>query len=140
MDDNELNVFKTLFNNSIFWFVFLVEMGLTHFMLFLGKTTFGHTVLGMTKLTLIQYIVCWLLALLSLPVAVLAKKVVPIKPFQSLLVKLDLEPAMPRQGYITGLYEKAKNIIMRKNEQDRTSDNLMKLSAEKKSAVYTAYS
>jgi magnesium-transporting ATPase (P-type) len=53
VDDNELNVFKTLFNNPIFWLVFLVEMGLTHFMLFLGKTKFGHTVLGMTELTLL---------------------------------------------------------------------------------------
>lgn len=53
VDDNELNPFKTLFNNPIFWVVFIVEMGVTHGMLFLGRTGFGTAVLGVTELTLV---------------------------------------------------------------------------------------
>jgi hypothetical protein len=67
IDDNELNIFKTLFNNYIFWIVFIFEMALTHGMLFLGQTPFGRAVLGVTELTWAQYIVCWVLALLSIP-------------------------------------------------------------------------
>jgi Ca2+ transporting ATPase len=81
VNDNEVNVFKTLFNNYIFWLVFLIEMAVTHGMLFLGQTKFGTAVLGVTKLTMVQYIVCWALALLALPLAVLAKKAIPITPF-----------------------------------------------------------
>lgn len=92
IDDLEFNVFKTLFNNSIFWLVFLAEMGLTHFMLFLGTSEFGTAILGVTELTVVQYIICWVLALLSLPLNVLCKKVIPIKPFEDMLPKVDLEP------------------------------------------------
>lgn len=95
IDDNEINVFKTLFNNSMFWLVFLLEMGLTHFMLFLGKGdfgSFGPTILGVTEISIIEYIICWVLALLSIPLNILSKKVIPIKPFQDLCDKFDLEP------------------------------------------------
>ena len=88
----ELNVFKTLFNNFIFWVVFLAEMALTHGMLFLGQTPFGTAVLGVTPLTGTQYGICWALAILTLPLAILAKKVIPIDPFKKLMERLDLEP------------------------------------------------
>jgi hypothetical protein len=44
-------VLKTLFNNPIFWVVFIIEMAVTHGMLFLAKTKFGTAVLGVTPLT-----------------------------------------------------------------------------------------
>ena len=92
IDDKELNVFKTIFNNAIFWLVLLAEMGLTHFMLFLGKSNFGTAILGVTEMTLVQYIICWVLALLSLPLNIVAKKFIPMKKFEDLNEKVNLEP------------------------------------------------
>ena len=51
IDEKETNVVRTLFNNYIFWIVFIIEMGVTHGMLFFGKSKFGTAVLGVTKLT-----------------------------------------------------------------------------------------
>lgn len=82
---------KSLFNNWIFWIVVLVEMGITHGMLYLGETNFGNAVLGVTKLTGNQYLICWGLALLSLPLAFVSKKI-PEKKFESFLNYFDLEP------------------------------------------------
>ena len=91
VDETEANAFKTLFNNLIFWFVVAAEMGVTHFMLLLGKTNFGTAVLGLTTMTWVQYSVCWLCGLLSFPLFVLTKKAIPMKPFESLMLKADLE-------------------------------------------------
>lgn len=110
IDDNEINVFKNLFNNYIFWLVFIIEMALTHGMLFLGQTPFGRAVLGVTELTWLQYIVCWVFALLTIPLSILTKKSIPIEPFQKLTNKIDLEPKdkIPRQGFVKNFFLKIK--------------------------------
>jgi len=47
--------------------------------------------LGMTSLTLNQKIVCYSLAVGTLLVNILARKVVPLKPFEKLAEKLKLD-------------------------------------------------
>lgn len=78
-DNNPLAFLDTLFNNPIFWVVFAIEMAVTHGMLFLGQTNFGTAVLGVTKLTGVQYTVCWVLAALTIPLSIVSKKFIPIK-------------------------------------------------------------
>lgn len=91
VEEGQWNVCLTLFNNGIFWVVFFAEMAVTHLMLFFGKTELGTKVLGVTRLTLMQYCVCWGLAVLSMPLFILTQKKFPMKPFQTLLQKFDLE-------------------------------------------------
>lgn len=94
IDDNELNPFRTLFNNTIFWIVFGVEMGVTHFMLFLARSSLGTAVLGMTTISLTQYIIAVFLGALSIPLFALTKKVIPMGPFEKLSRRIDLEQEM----------------------------------------------
>lgn len=122
VNDNEVNVLKTLFNNPIFWFVLLVEMAVTHGMLFLGKTKFGTAVLGVTSLTGWQYAICWILALLTIPLAILTKKVIPIKPFVRLMARVDLEPTLPWVSYVMKFYHSLIAIVVKSNvEVERPS-------------------
>lgn len=70
-------------------------MAITHLMLFVGETELGTMVLGVTKLTWLQYGISWGLALLSLPLFILTQAKVPMAPFQNLLEAFDLESASP---------------------------------------------
>jgi len=85
------NVFPTLFNNWIFWVVFAAEMAVTHLMLVAGRTELGSKVLGVTELTPVQYIVCWACALPSLPLFILTQTKLPLKVFETILQKMNLE-------------------------------------------------
>ena len=49
---DEINVFKTLFNNKYFWVIFLFEMGLQHLMLMAGNTKLGGSIFGTAPLTI----------------------------------------------------------------------------------------
>lgn len=85
VEEGQWNMFLTLFNNGIFWIVFLIEMALTHLMLFFGKTNMGNKVLGITELNLVEYLICWGIALLSFPLFGLTQTKIPMKPFQNLM-------------------------------------------------------
>lgn len=98
-DENEINAFKTLHNNLIFWLVIAGEITLTHFMMLFGDTEFGSAILGVTKLTWIQYMTAWTLGALSLPMMIVAKKI-PVKPFEKLMLKFDLEKENPDGGIL----------------------------------------
>lgn len=115
LGDTEVNPCPTLCNNFIFWVVFLLEMAVTHGMLFLGESSFGTAVLGVTALSWAQYGVCWGLAILSLPLAILAKKTIPIGPFTKLAGTFDLEPPIPKPGYVTALFLSASAGLRRQN-------------------------
>lgn len=53
--------------------------------------------------------------MLSIPLAILTKKVIPIKPFVRLMEAMDLEPSIPKQGFVTKLFNKVKAIIVKSN-------------------------
>ena len=93
VDEAEFLMFRpqTLCSNFIFWAVFAAEMAVTHLMLLLGKTHFGTAVLGLTTMTWLQYGVCWFCGLLSFALFIVAKTAIPMKPFESLMLKVDLE-------------------------------------------------
>jgi len=98
-DEKEINAFKTLHNNLIFWLVIAGEIGLTHFMLLFGDTDFGSAILGVSKMTWLQYLTAWVLGAFSLPMMIVAKKL-PIGPFEKLMAKFDLEKENPDGGIL----------------------------------------
>ena len=101
---------STFCNNMIFWLVVIIEMGITHGMLYLGQTPFGNAVLGVTELTMNQYIICWALALVSMPLAFLSKKI-PADNFKKVLTSMDLEPVLPRSGFVMGFVGKFTSLF-----------------------------
>lgn len=116
VDDKEINVFATLFNNAIFWVVLAAELAVTHLMLGLGHTNFGTAVLGVTTLSPVQYILCWVLAALTLPLFILSKSI-SMQPFQKLMMNFDLEREVEGQ---VAAFEKAKQML--KNSTARLED------------------
>lgn len=84
-------MFKPILNNGIFWLVFILEMAITHLMLFVGESDLGTKVLGVTTLNVVEYSICWVLAILSIPLFIVTQLKLPLKPFETLVQKLDLE-------------------------------------------------
>lgn len=138
VDDDEINVFKTLGNNSIFWLVFGGEMAMTHVMIMAGKSNFGQAVLGVTTLSLVQYIVAWVLGALSLPLFVLTKKVVPMAPFQKLMVKFDLEQDAPGADAIQAMKDKWGKVMPPQSELDDDQDGKKKATNDRARAEQAA--
>lgn len=115
LDETEINVFKTLCNNLIFWVVFAVEMLLQHLMLYLATTTMGSAILGMTPITLVQYSVSVALGAFSLVVCVITKKSIPMSPFEKLSRSVDLETG-DTNDRVSSMYETAKNKMAAKGQ------------------------
>lgn len=61
---------------------------------------------------------------------------IPIKPFEDMLPKVDLEPAVPRRGFVTGLLAKMKYLLFRMEDKTLSSEQHMLLSHERKSVQY----
>lgn len=99
VDRNELNVFKTLFNNGIFWIVFLGEFGLQSFILWLGSDPngLGSQITGTTKLTGNQHVVCWCLGLSVLAINPVVKQV-PAEKFLWFILNVNLEEVDEKEG------------------------------------------
>jgi len=89
VDGNEINVFKTLFNNYLFWVILLLEVFLQQCMIWAGDDKLGSALLGVTKLTTNQQIICWVIGAFSLVVNVIGKKI-PLQFFR-FAGKIDLE-------------------------------------------------
>ena len=73
VDAREINVFKTLFNNPIFWVIMAFEFGVQQLMINAGSTTLGSALLGTAEMTQGQTITCWGFGLFSLVVNVALK-------------------------------------------------------------------
>jgi len=75
LDQHEKNIFKTLFNNSTFWFIVLFEMGLQTLMLKFASTQIGGVLIGACRLPIGVNIACWCLGASVLLVNPLIKEV-----------------------------------------------------------------
>ena len=92
VDAEEMNVFKTLFNNPIYWFVVVAEFGVQYFMLWLGESAdgLGSKITGTTKLTVPQHIICLCLGVSVLLINPLVK-MVPRDKFVWVSMNINLE-------------------------------------------------
>lgn len=90
LDADEINMFKGVQTNPLFWIVTLLEFFITILMVRAGSSRLGSAVLGTAALTTGQTIVCWVLGALSLVVNVASKRL-PMKPFRAFSEVVDLE-------------------------------------------------
>lgn len=73
VDAREMNVFKTLFNNPLFWLIFIFELALQQAMINAGASDLGTALLGTAEITQSQQLVCWGFGAFSLIVNILLK-------------------------------------------------------------------
>lgn len=100
VDPEEMNVFKTLFNNHIYWIIIAIEFGVQYFMLWLGEggvDSLGSKITGTTKLTATQHIICLCLGLSVLLVNPLVK-MVPREKFVWISMNVNLEEEDDQEG------------------------------------------
>jgi len=90
LDADEINMFKGVQTNPLFWIVTLLEFFITILMVRAGSSRLGSAVLGTAALTTGQIIVCWVLGAMSLVVHVASKRL-PMKPFLKFSKIVDLE-------------------------------------------------
>ena len=90
LDANEINVFKTLLNNPMFWFVLAGEVFIQQLMINLGGTVLGSACLGTAELDLPMQVTCWCLGAFSLVVNV-ALKQIPLDVFIRTCPDLETE-------------------------------------------------
>ena len=81
VNPNELNVFKTLFNNGYFWLIFIFEILLQHLFIKAANSNLGSALLGTAPLTQEMQLTCWLLGATSLLVNLVLKKI-PLANFK----------------------------------------------------------
>lgn len=100
VDADELNVFKTLFNNPIYWFVLSAEFGVQYLMLWLGgggPDALGSKITGTGPLTATQHIVCLCLGASVLLINPLVK-MVPRDKFVWISMNINLEEEDDQEG------------------------------------------
>jgi magnesium-transporting ATPase (P-type) len=73
IDANEINVFKTLFNNPTFFVILAFELFIQNLMIKAGHSTLGSALIGTAPMTAGQSWTCWGLGILTLGVNVLLK-------------------------------------------------------------------
>ena len=52
VDEKELNVFKTLFNNSLFWFILIAELVVQNYMVWAAASPLGSALIGTAVLSM----------------------------------------------------------------------------------------
>lgn len=80
-DHTELNLFKTILNNPIFWVVFAFECFIQHVMVTAGDYGIGKAFLQTSKLDTAMTITCWSFGVFTLIIN-LAIKQIPIEYFE----------------------------------------------------------
>jgi len=113
VDPNELNVFKTIFNNPFLWLVMIFEIIITEAMIKAGSSTLGSALLGTAPLTTNMNIVCWVLGAFSLVINVLLKQI-PLSKFR-FAEKIDLESGN-KNGFIDNMFSKADDMYKKAND------------------------
>lgn len=107
VDEKEMNVFKTLFNNFSFWVIIGGEFAVTIYMVWASNTTLGPLLIGTAPLTMNQQITCWVLGVFSLILHPILKKV-PTELFEFMNL-VDLEDENLENNFAKRLMDNAKH-------------------------------
>lgn len=91
IDEGQKNVFATLFNNYLFWLIFIFEMGLQSFMVYFAPgTKLGSALLQVAPITQGQTITSLCLGVGTIIVCILFK-FIPAEKFQWFVENINLE-------------------------------------------------
>lgn len=91
VEGNEMNVFKTLLSNPIFWLVWVAEMTLQHLLLmWAGLDGKDSKVLNMSALPFVSWIIALALGAFTLVVHIIIVKI-PTGPFEKFEALIGLD-------------------------------------------------
>merc|ERR1712032_862275 len=113
LDANEINVFKTLCNNPMFWFVLAGELLVQQLMIDLGSTPLGSAVLGTAALDVPMQVTCWCLGTFSLVVNV-ALKQIPLDVFIRTCPDLETES---KDDHVSAMLAKSGAVYRQKVDE-----------------------
>jgi len=104
VDENENNVFKTLFNNKWFWIIFILEMVVQNGLVLIAADETGPfkiigSLSGTAGITWEMHLSAWIFALAVLGIRPLTNKI-PLDRFQ-FMDKIDLETNNKDANFIT---------------------------------------
>jgi hypothetical protein len=120
VDADEVNVFKTLLNNPIFWGILGFEILIQQLMINAGSSTLGSALIGTAPLTTGMQITCWVLGALSLGVNVGIKKI-PIDKFDGINNLIDIEGDNKHPDFISRKLAEVDDVMKKKKEQVMTA-------------------
>jgi len=110
---NEINVFKTLLNNPMFWFILAGEVLVQQLMISAGSTTLGSALLGTAELDVPMQVTCWCLGAFSLVVNV-ALKQIPLDVFIRTCPDLETES---KDDHVSAMLAKSGAVYRQKVDE-----------------------
>lgn len=123
VEKNEMNVFKTILSNPIFWIVWAAEMGIQHLMFIWSATTAtGSKILGLYPLPFEYMVISTLIGSLSLIIHMIQTKI-PLKAFDSLEQKVGLESGNATQVADGFIHKVLGCMKCNKNDDDDDDDD-----------------
>lgn len=122
IERDDINIFRSLFNNPIFWIVMASEMAVQTIMINAGSNNLGSALLGTTELTGPMMFCCWLFGIFTLVVNIIAKQI-PCEKF-AFLDRLDLEGTGKKATWIERMKKKADDVFVRVNDKVQTQSEL----------------
>lgn len=91
INDGQKNIFRTIFNNYLFWLIFIFEMALQNYMVLIAPSyKLGSALLQVAEITQGQTITAWCLGAGTL-LASFAFKFIPLEHFQWFTDNINLE-------------------------------------------------
>lgn len=92
VEKDEINMFRTLQSNIIFWMVWVAEMVVQHFMLFWSSNSItGQAILGMAPLSFGVQVIAIFIGAFSFVIHVLHVKFIPVEKFKIVDDKIGIE-------------------------------------------------
>lgn len=120
VDAEEINVFKTLLNNPIFWGIIGFEILIQQLMINAASSTLGSALLGTAPLTTGMQITCWVFGALSLGVNVGIKKI-PLDKFKGINNLIDIEGENKHPDFIARKLGEVNELMKKKKEAVMTA-------------------
>ena len=110
VEAEDINIFRTILNNPLFWIITLIEVSAQCGMLFIGSWNgLGSILLGTTGLTAVQQITAWVIGASVLPVNLLIKKVIPLSLINSLPLPKFEDPKAMKDNIVSKMNQKIKD-------------------------------
>lgn len=125
VDKDEINMFKTLQSNIIFWIIWIAEMAVQHFMLFWSANSItGAAILGMSPISVGIQVIAVAIGAFSFVIHVFHVKFIPIDGFITIDDKIGIEAeAGNAAASIDNIFSVAKSRMVGTAGDDDSDDN-----------------
>jgi magnesium-transporting ATPase (P-type) len=120
IDKDDINIFRSICNNPMFWIVLALEMAVQSVMIKAGHSTLGSALLGTAPMSPLMLTVCWVFAVLTLVMNVIIKQI-PAEKF-IFVERLDLEGTGKSSTWIERVNRRAEDVFVRVNDKVQTQE------------------